>query len=126
MGRWIEVEIEVSVRKYPIDVNRLSTLLLTHKKASKYTNEQIAQILNKPKTLVDHWFRTDKWFAIPDEDIWYDLKRILQIETDEFDKAITTFENKGGCYDMSNRIYYGDISPTLTIKSGDYLYLLEM
>lgn len=122
---WINVEVEVSVRKYEVDTKRLAKLLSAHKKAKKLTNEQVALILNKPKTLVEHWFRQDTYFAIPDEDIWYQLKELLGIETDEFDKQIMTFEIKGGCFDMRNRIYFGDISPTLTIGSGNNFYLVE-
>ena len=125
MGKWIDVEVEVSVRKYPIDTDALAGLLVSSKRASGYTNSQIADVLGKPKTLVEHWFRTDRYFAIPDEDAWYPLKQMLGIRTDEFDKAVTTFEFRGGCYDMSNRIYFGDISPTLTANSGNTLYLVE-
>ena len=96
MGKWIDVEVEVSVRKYPIDTDALAGLLVSSKRASGYTNSQIADVLGKPKTLVEHWFRTDRYFAIPDEDAWYPLKQMLGIRTDEFDKAVTTFEFRGG------------------------------
>jgi len=48
--------------------------------------------LNLPKTKVEHWFRKDNCFAIPEENIWFKLKDFLEIKTDEFDKSITEFE----------------------------------
>jgi site-specific DNA-cytosine methylase len=42
--------------------------------------------------MVEHWFRTDDCFSIPDKDIWTALKSLLKINTDEFDEAIMTNE----------------------------------
>jgi len=53
---------------------------------------KISEYLDIPKTKVEHWFRKDNCFAIPDEDIWFKLKEFLNITTDEFDKSITEFE----------------------------------
>ena len=92
---WIDVEFEVYVRRYEVDTVSLSKLLAESKKAKGYTNEQVANILDKPRTLVEHWFRQDIYFAIPDEDIWYTLKDLLDIETDEFDKSVMTFDIRG-------------------------------
>jgi hypothetical protein len=47
-----------------------------------------------PQTKVEHWFRLDDSFAIPDEDIQFKLKELLEINTSEFDKSITEFEEK--------------------------------
>ena len=69
----------VTTRKYKVDIDSLKILLRNSKKASKLSCKQISEILNKPVTLVEHWFRTDSCFAIPDDDIWMDLKKILQI-----------------------------------------------
>lgn len=41
---------------------------------------------------VEHWFKRDDCFAIPDAELWFGLKELLKIETTEFDKAIMTFE----------------------------------
>lgn len=44
---------------------------------------------------------------------------MLGIETDEFDKAIMTFEEKEGVYEKSERHYFTDeIAPTLTSTSA--------
>lgn len=120
--KYITVEIEVEVRKHEVDVGSLKALLRQHRAVSI---KDLAAKLNKPETLVAHWFRSDKFFAIPDADIWFELKDMLGITTDEFDKQITEFEVKGGHYDMRNRINFDKIAPTLTIGCGNDLYLLE-
>ena len=119
----VQIEKDVTVRKYPVDEERLKKCLREHKNMSA---NEIAEKLNKPKTLVEHWFRNDKCFAIPDAEVWYDLKKLLGIDTDEFDKSITEFELQPCKYDMSNRIHLGDISPTLTaVNSENTLYCIE-
>jgi DNA (cytosine-5)-methyltransferase 1 len=116
--------MEVAVRKYEVDMASLVATLREHK--GTLTNREIAEKLNRPITLVEHWFRTDKSFAIPDPDIWFELKKLLNIETDIFDKSITEFEFKGGNYDMRNRIHVGNTTPTLTGGCGNSLHLLEV
>ena len=118
----VQVETEVTVRKYPVDKKRLIKCLQEHKYISI---REISERLNKPKTLVEHWFRKDKCFAIPDADIWLELKALLDIETDEFDESIMTFITKPGNYDMSNRIHIGEITPTVTASGENTLYCLE-
>lgn len=113
-----EVEMEVAKRKYEVDIERLKALLRSHKTMS---NKEIAERLDQPMTLVEHWFRADKYFAIPQPEIWMKLKALLGIETDEFDKSIMEFEFVGGNYDMRNRIWGGDTAPTLTQGCDDYL-----
>ena len=113
----IDIPQIVKVRKYEVNTNSLKKTLREHK---CYTNKQIAEKLNKPLTLVEHWFRNDNSFSIPDSDIWFDLKKLLKIETDEFDLSITTFEEKEGVFEKSNRFYFDDgIAPTLTSTSAD-------
>ena len=119
----IDVEMEVAVRKYEVDTDRLSALLRDHK--GSRTNREIAEALNQPITMVEHWFRSDSYFAIPDADIWFDLKKLLGIETTEFDQCITEYEFKGGNYDMRNRIYAGNVAPTLTVGCGNHLHLVS-
>lgn len=113
----IDIPQTVKVRKYEVDVNLLRKVLREHK---CYTNKEIAEKLNKPLTLVEHWFRNDNSFAIPDAEIWFNLKKLLNIETNEFDKSITTFEEKEGVYEKSNRCYFDNgIAPTLMSSSAD-------
>lgn len=56
--------------------------------------------------MVEHWFRTDNCFSIPDEDVWYQLKELLNITINDFDE--------------SNRCYFEEgIAPTITSASAD-------
>ena len=117
------VEIEVEVRKYEVDTQSLIKCLQAHR--GGYTINEIAEHFDKPKTLVEHWFRKDKYFAIPDADIWLELKKLLNIETDEFDKSIMTFEIRPGVFDTGNRIHIGEIAPTLSANGENTLYCLR-
>ncbi len=109
----------VKVRKYDVDIDGLKKTLKDAKNKSGLTIKDIAHKLNINKTTVEHWFRSDNCFSIPDEDIWFDLKKLLDITTDEFDKSIMEFEIKPNEYDMSNRVYHENgMAPTLT-ASGE-------
>ena len=113
----VDIPQTVRVRKYPIDTDKLVQVLREHKNLS---NQEIAQTLNAPLTKVEHWFRKDEYFAIPDAEICSALKALLKIETDEFDDAITTFEEKEGVFEKANRCYFTNgIAPTLTSTSGN-------
>ena len=106
----------VSVRKHEVDITGLQKCLREHKKPVK----KISEHLKVPKSMVEHWFRTDDFFSIPDANIWFKLKEYLGIQTDEFDISITEFETKEGVFDKSNRVYDEvGISPTLTSTGAD-------
>jgi site-specific DNA-cytosine methylase len=90
----------VRVRKYEVDIEWLKEELRSHKTIS---NKEIAERLDVPKTTVDHWFRIDSCFAIPDENIWFKLKDLLGITTDRFDKSITEFEERQWTYEKAER-----------------------
>jgi len=116
----------VKVRKYEVDTNKLVEVLRDHKQKTGLTNNQLAEKLNMPLTKVEHWFRTDDCFSIPDSDIWFELKKLLNIETNEFDLPITEFEEKEGVFEKANRCYHEDgISPTLTSTSADEKIICE-
>ena len=113
----INIPQQVSIRKYAVDTDKLKTCLREHK---KFSNKAIAEKLNKPLTLVEHWFRKDNSFSIPDADIWHELKELLEIQTDEFDLPITEFIEQDGVYEKANRCYMTDgIAPTITSASAD-------
>lgn len=103
-----------------MDIESLKLLLRTHKTNESLTISQIAEKLNKPKTLVDHWFRNDNCFSIPDEDVWFELKELLNIKTNDFDESVMEFEIRDGIYEKSNRVYdINGIAPTLTCVSAE-------
>ena len=109
------IKLPVVKRKYEVDLEKLKDTLFSHKEKSNLTINEISRLLNKNKTTIEHYFRKDNSFAIPDKEIWLDLKKLLKIETDEFDKSIMTFEVIDGVFDTSNRVYETKgISPTLT------------
>lgn len=78
-------------RVYEVDKTKLRLLLREHK--GNYSLNDIARALKVPKYSVDHWFcNSDKYFNMPRADKWEDLKKLLNIESTEFDKAVTTLE----------------------------------
>jgi DNA-cytosine methyltransferase len=110
-----ENKTTVKVRKYEVEVERLRMVLMASKLCKEYTCNDISRKLKVPKTKVEHWFRRDDSFAIPDAEVWPRLKSLLEIETDDFDKSLTEFEIKYNTYDMANRVYHTDgKAPTLT------------
>lgn len=117
--RRMDIPQLVKVRKYDVDCKKLQTLLRKHKKLVRKSNKVLADALDVPFTKVEHWFRTDSSFSIPDADVWERLKEELTITTAEFDEVITTFEERPGVYEKSERCYFADgIAPTLTSTSA--------
>lgn len=117
--RRIDIPQLVRVRKNEVDCERLRNLLRVHKKLTGKSNKALAEALEVPITKVEHWFRTDSCFAIPDAEIWERLKTELGITTTEFDRSITTFEERPGVFEKSERCYFADgIAPTLTSTSA--------
>ena len=113
----------VSVRKYDVDIDSLQKTLKEHK---KQTIKSIAESLKIKKTTVEHWFRTDKYFAVPDAEFWIELKELLDIKTNIFDESIMTFEQREGVFEKTNRVYdEKGIAPTLTCVSADERILTE-
>lgn len=113
----IEIPQMVTVRKYEVDKEKLVTTLRHQKKLCGWSNKDLAEELGCPQTQVEHWFRMDKHFSIPDPDIWEDLKWLLEMDDiNEFDEAIMTFENREGVYEKAERCYHENgISPTITV-----------
>ena len=113
----------VKVRKHQVDLKLLQSLLRDSKCLS---NKEISKQLNVPLTKVEHWFRTDKYFAIPDSELWYKLKELLYINSDVFDAFITEFEIKPNEYDMSNRAYLETgLSPTILTDASINVVVYE-
>lgn len=109
----------VKVRKNYVDTMELCNYLRKHK-GSK-TNKEIASFCGVPITKVEHWFRRDTSFAIPDEISWFALKKCLQITSHDWDAHITQFEIKKNNFDMAKRIYHvRGKHPTLTTLSGGH------
>lgn len=114
---------EVRVRKYTCDIEEFQLYLRGHRELSKLTNKQIAEALDRPLSEVEHWFRTDKWFSVPDENIWWDLKNLLRIHTTEFDDFVTVFEVRDGVFEKSERCYdvEGKMSTLMTSNNDNVI-----
>jgi site-specific DNA-cytosine methylase len=111
----------VSVRKHDVDVESLKHLIRKHKND---TILNISKKINRPKTEVEHWFRSDSSFAIPSPEIWMQLKNILNIETNVHDMAILEFEEKESVFEQSNRVYgVNGKNPTLLAGKKDNLVI---
>ena len=111
----VDISQTVKVRKYHVDCKALCECLREHKSLTGLSNKAISEAMDVPVTKVEHWFRQDDCFAIPEAELWVPLKELLHIETDEFDESIMTFEEKEGVYEKSERHYSADgIAPTLT------------
>ena len=105
----------VKVRKYPVNIPLLQNYLRNRKHNLGMSNKEIAEKLEVPITTVEHWFRKDSCFSIPEPDIWYRLKEVLCFNLDIFDESIMTFEEREGVYEKADRVYdEKGLAPTLT------------
>lgn len=78
-------------RVYELDKEKLRLCLREHK--GSYSLNDIARALKVGKNSVDHWFSaTQEKFTMPYADKWDELKQLLSIDTDEFDKSIKTYK----------------------------------
>lgn len=122
MKQLIVINIPQLVKKrvYEVDIDKLQQVLRTSKKSKGLTYNAIAEELNLPKTKVEHWFRTDSYFDIPDPDAWLDLSKFLNINDAELTKQITTFKFQEGLFEKSERHYFEDgLAPTILAGIND-------
>lgn len=115
----------VKKRVYEVNIDKLQNLLRTQKKNLGLTNRYIATELNLPITQVEHYFRTDNCFAIPEPNVWGSLTKMLNIYDSDLDKQITSFIEQNGVFEKSERHYLPNgLSPTIT--STDNIRILEI
>ena len=91
------------------------------KKYKDRTITEIAKELDLPKTQVEHYFRDDKYRAIPSPDIWLQLKDLLGFD-DTYDKQVTEIYEKEYEFESAKRVYDASgIAQTIdTGKTGLY------
>ena len=121
VGKLIE---QVKVRKHEVDIPKLQTCILDHYAKCGKDKKEIAKELNDKYSTVEHYFRKlgSDFFSIPSEEHWPQLKKILGIETNKFDKQIMEFEFRDGVFETKQRVYSDEgKSPTLTHGSADKL-----
>ena len=58
-------------------IEGLANYLRMKKKQSGYTIKELAELTGIKKTTLEHYFRNDEWFAIPDKGAWEALKPLL-------------------------------------------------
>lgn len=111
-----DLKIKVSKRAHetPKEINQYL------KDNKKGTIKEIAFYLDLPKTKVEHYFRTDKFRAIPSPEVWHKLKELLNLNN-KYDKQVTEINQTIGTYESSNRLYDIDgICPTLQTQEQGY------
>tara|TARA_R100000808_G_scaffold2037_4_gene8642 strand:- start:2249 stop:3754 length:1506 start_codon:yes stop_codon:yes gene_type:complete len=74
------------------------------KKHKDRTISEIAKELELPKTQVEHYFREDKYRAIPSPDVWLQLKKLLKFDS-TYDKQVTEIYEKEYEFESSKRVY---------------------
>jgi len=115
---------EVKVRKHEVDIPGLQTCILDHYVKCGKNKKEIAKELNDKYSTVEHYFRKlgSDFFSIPSEEHWPQLKEILGITTDKFDKQIMEFEYRDGVYESTQRVYSDQgKSPTLTASNKEQM-----
>ena len=115
---------EVKVRKHEVDIPGLQTCILDHYAKCGKNKKEIAKELNDKYSTVEHYFRKlgSDFFSIPSEDHWPQLKEILGITTDKFDKQIMEFEYRDGVFESTQRVYSDQgKSPTLTASNKEQM-----
>jgi len=115
----IKVEFERRKFETPKIINEF---LRTHK--GRFTNSELSNLLNIPLTQVEHYFRTDRYRAIPSPTTWKALKLLLNFP-DIYDKLVTEFESKVQIFEQTRRVYSANgVAPTLN-TIGPPLVALE-
>lgn len=106
---------QVKKRTNEVDLDELSSFLRQHKKNKGISISEISSMLQRPITEVEHWFRKDEYFSVPSDEVWYDLKELLDIRDDKYDAYITEYEWVDGVFEQDKRAYedFG-LSPSLT------------
>ena len=80
---------------YELDKTKLREMLRDYKEKSGLSLTEIARELKLSRSIVANWFCTsDSRFNVPHADKWYQLKDLLNIEIDDFDKAVTNRDYK--------------------------------
>ena len=91
--------------------SKINQFLKDNKK--EFTLKEIAKKLDITKTQVEHYFRTDRYRAIPAPEVWMRLKQLLKFN-DTYDKEVTEIYEKEVEYEMQRRVYSNQgLSPTI-------------
>jgi DNA-cytosine methyltransferase len=115
---------QVKIRKHEVDIVGLQQCILSHYAKCGMSKKEIAKELNDKYSTVEHYFRNlgSEYFAIPSDEHWPQLKEILNIKTDKYDKSIMEFEYRDGVFESTQRVYSEEgKSPTLTASNTEQM-----
>jgi DNA-cytosine methyltransferase len=115
---------QVKIRKHEVDIVGLQQCILSHYAKCGMSKKEIAKQLNDKYSTVEHYFRNlgSEYFAIPSDEHWPQLKEILNIKTNKYDKSIMEFEYRDGVFESTQRVYSEEgKSPTLTASNKDQM-----
>ena len=82
------------IRKYKLDKPGINKLLREAKEKKSVSYKEIGEFLGVSKSTLMHWFRPEperQHYTDLFSEKWYELKFLLEIDTDEFDKQILTY-----------------------------------
>ena len=115
---------QVKIRKHEVDIVGLQQCILSHYAKCGMSKKEIAEVLDDKYSTVEHYFRNlgSEYFAIPSDEHWPQLKEILNIKTDKYDKSIMEFEYRDGVFESTQRVYSEEgKSPTLTASNKEQM-----
>ena len=115
---------QVKIRKHEVDIVGLQQCILSHYAKCGMSKKEIAKQLNDKYSTVEHYFRNlgSEYFAIPSDEHWPQLKEILNIKTNKYDKSIMEFEYRDGVFESTQRVYSEEgKSPTLTASNKEQM-----
>ena len=115
---------QVKIRKHEVDIVELQQCILSHYAKCGMSKKEIAEVLDDKYSTVEHYFRNlgSEYFAIPSDKHWPQLKEILNIKTNKYDKSIMEFEYRDGVFESTQRVYSEEgKSPTLTASNKEQM-----
>jgi len=115
---------QVKIRKHEVDIVGLQQCILSHYAKCGMSKREIAKQLKDKYSTVEHYFRNlgSEYFAIPSDEHWPQLKEILNIKTNKYDKSIMEFEYRDGVFESTQRVYSEEgKSPTLTASNTEQM-----
>jgi site-specific DNA-cytosine methylase len=114
-------EVKIVAKKRSHDTPKEINEYLKQSKGNM-TISKISEYLGLPKTQVEHYFRADKYRAIPSPDVWNQLKKLLNFD-DTYDTQVTSIYEKEVEFESSRRVYSDKgLSPTIdSTKKGGFI-----
>lgn len=140
MGRHINTNITKKKRVHELSKAELQAFIKMHRERIKMPKIEIARRLGIAKSNVYDWFGNNPEKFCTSQLLvskWYDLKELLQIEDDRFDKAVTEFEevtkepnlvcSGHKCSNISSNlsVVENKVLDLIRAKFDDYTYFLD-